>query len=161
MANNIIINGAKIFFKNFAGKESQYNAEGNRNFCVKIDNDLAEKLEADGWKVKYTKPRDEEDIPEPYLQINVSYRRKAPKIVCIEGNRRQEFDESRVDMLDWMDLSNTDLRINGSHWEFAGKTGIKGYLDAMYITLEEDELDKKYSYLNDAPPTEEEAAPWN
>jgi len=149
MANNIIINGARIFFRNFSGKENQYNAEGNRNFCVEIDEDLASKLLSDGWNVKYSKPREETDIPKPYLQVTVSYRKKAPKIVCIEGKRRQDFDESMVNTLDWIDMSNVDLRITGSHWEMGNNSGIKAYLDAIYITIEQDELDKKYAYLND------------
>ncbi len=146
--NNIIINGARIFFRNFAGKEGQFNPAGNRNFCVEIDEELAAKLESDGWRVKYSKPRDDGDIPKPYIPVTVSYKKRAPKILCIQGKRRQEFTEEMVETLDWIDMSNVDLRINGFRWSTPNDSGIKGYLDAMYITIEEDELDKKYAYLD-------------
>ena len=46
--DNIVIDGAKIWARNFAGKADKFNAAGNRNFNLWLDEDLAKKLEADG-----------------------------------------------------------------------------------------------------------------
>ena len=78
MARNYTIENAEIFWKNFEGREKSNNGkiinnEGQRNFCVYIPEDDAEAMAADGWNIKYSKPREEGDVPRPYLQVAVRY----------------------------------------------------------------------------------------
>ena len=44
ITSNINITGARLIFKNFQGKKTDFNDEGNRNFGVLLDDKLAEKL---------------------------------------------------------------------------------------------------------------------
>lgn len=149
--NQIIIENAEILFRNFSGKEGMYNAEGDRNFCVLIDGELADQLIDDGWNVKELKPREEGEAPRPYIQVSVKYRGrsgaavKPPAIVLITSRGRTSLDEDECEILDWVDIANVDLIIRPYEWAVNGKSGIKAYLKSIYLTIQEDELMQKYA----------------
>jgi hypothetical protein len=48
-------------------------------------------------------------------------------------------------MLDWADIKSSDLICRAYEWDVNGKTGIKAYLQSLFVTIEEDYLDRKYS----------------
>jgi hypothetical protein len=143
--------GVRIIFRNFQGKEGQYNKEGDRNFGVILPPDIAEQMLADGWNVKYLKPREDDEEPEetPWLSVSVNFDKgRPPKIMIITDRGRTAMDENTVEMLDWADIKNVDLIVRPYTWEVSGRSGVKAYLQSMYVTIEEDELEKKYSDLD-------------
>ena len=146
---NIVIKNARLLpggFKNFSGRESDYNAKGIRNFCVVIDNpDSARALHEDGWNIRYLQPRDENEEPVPYLKVAVSFKKRPPKITVITQNGYLDLDEERVGELDYLDYRDVALVITPSYWEKGDKHGIKAYLKSICVTLEEDELADMYS----------------
>lgn len=150
--NTVIMEGVRIIFRNFAGKEGQYNREGDRNFAVLLDEKTADVMSADGWNVKMLKARDEEEdsVPQAYLPVAVNFRGRPPRIVMITSHNRTTLDESQVEMLDWVDILNVDLIVRPYEWTVNGKSGIKAYLQSMYITIEEDPLEAKYAEINRA-----------
>ncbi len=147
---NLTIENAKILFRNFSGLEGRFNLEGRRNFCVLLPNDDALQLKEDGWNVKWLKPRDEEDTEQAYLKVNVSYNKYPPIVFLIRDKKKTEIDEDTIHILDWADITLVDVEINPSSWDMNGKTGIKAYLKTMYITLAENELEKKYRNIPDS-----------
>jgi hypothetical protein len=148
--SNITIENARIGFRNFTGKEGQFNPAGQRNFCVFLEDDVAELFAADGWNIKHLKPKDPGDPPQAYLQVAVSYANYAPKITLITGTGKNILDEDTVNILDWADIDNVDLIIRPYNWEVNQKKGVKAYLKTMYVTITEDEFADKYRNVPDS-----------
>lgn len=146
----ISIENARICFRNFSGKAGRYNPEGRRNFCVLIDDDLANRLIEDGWNVRHLMPKDEGEKPQAYLQVSVSFNNFPPKAVLVTSGGKTMLDEESINILDWAEISNVDLIVRPYNWEVNGKKGIKGYLKAIYVTIVEDEFENKYKDVPDS-----------
>lgn len=147
----VTIRDARILFRNFAGKEGQYNAEGERGFAVVLPDDIAQQMVEDGWNVKYLKPREEDESPTPYVQVAVSFKRRPPKVVMISwrGNpperARVTLPEELVELLDFADLSKVDLILNPYVWgPIRGESGVKAYLKSIFAEIQRDELEFEY-----------------
>lgn len=151
MANkNLTIEGAQLRFRNFQGLEGRYNPAGVRNFCVLLDDDLASVLKEDGWNVKYLKPRDEDEDEQAYLQVAVNFNNFPPKIVMITSRNKTVLDEETVGQLDYAEIENADISIRPRVWDDNGTKRIKAYARSVYITIVEDDLDKKYANVPDS-----------
>lgn len=158
MANNSVakqvtsltFEDARIVFRNFSGKEGQYNREGDRNFALIIANDISDQMLDDGWNIKYLRPREEGDEPQAYMQVSVSYKQRPPRVVMITSRGRTNIPEQMLDILDWAEIRQVDLIVNPYQWAVNGKTGVKAYLKSIFITIEEDELERKYADVPDS-----------
>lgn len=149
-AKTITIEDALLIFRNFSGKEGQYNREGDRNFAIILPDDVAEEMLRDGWNVKFLQPRDEGDNPTPYISIAVNFGHRPPRVVLITSTTRTQLNEESIDILDWADIKIADLVIRGYDWTVNGKSGTKAYLQSLYVTIEEDALERKYAVQHDS-----------
>ncbi len=151
----IAFENARIGFRNFSGKEGRYNPKGRRNFCIfiekedkaghrVIDHERAEQLRAEGWNVRYLNPRNDEEDPMPYLQVSVRFDNIPPTIILVTGSGQSKLCEEEVSLLDWADITNVDLIVTPYVYDINGKHGIKAYCKSLYVTIEEDEFEKKY-----------------
>ena len=150
---NIVIENARIGFRNFSGEEGKFNPAGRRNFCVFLESDLGKVLQEDGWNIRWLQPREEGDEEQAYMQVAVSYANIPPKILMITGGGKTMMNDNTIGMMDWAEIENVDLIIRPYNWEVNGKSGVKAYVKSMYITIREDEFAHKY---RDIPGTGEQ-----
>lgn len=143
---NITLEDVTIAFRNFEGKEDVYNRAGDRNFAILLDPELADRLTRDGWNVKYLKPRDDEE-PQAYIQVAVSYKNRPPKIGMVTSKGMTFLGEAEVEMLDWVDIEIADVTLNPYEWVVNGKSGVKAYLQTLFVKIEEDYLQLKWTAI--------------
>lgn len=145
MANTLIMENAKIRFRNFAGRPDEYTREGDRSFALVIeDEDLANKLREDGWNVKMRLPKEEGAEPWYYLKVKVNFDGIPPKIVEVTSLNRVALNEDTVGILDTAELKRVDVEVSPYHWEVGGRSGITAYLKTLYATIKEDPFAAKY-----------------
>lgn len=144
-AKTFMVEDARLIFRNFSGKEGQYNREGDRNFSVILDDETANVMLKDGWNVKYLASREEGEEDTPYIQVAVNFNNRPPRVVMITSTARTHLNEDSVSVLDWADIRTCDLIARAYDWTVNGKSGTKAYLQSMFITIEEDALERKYA----------------
>lgn len=144
--DNLKIENARIGFLNFEGREKQYNDAGNKNFCIFFNHEDGERLKAEGWNIRWLKPREDEDEPTGCLQVAVSfkYARFAPKVVLVTSHGMTDLDDDTVKQLDTAEITKVDLIVRPREWDDHGIKRIKAYLKVGYFTIMEDDFYDKY-----------------
>lgn len=154
--NKIIMENARLIFRNFEGREGDYNRKGDRNFGLVIDDkELVEQLIEDGWNIKSFVPKnndDYDDEPETvyWLPVSVRYDNVPPKVVLVTRRKKTKLDEDNINTIDYANIEKVDLTVTPYEWTVNGKSGIKAYLQTMYVKIIEDEFADKYADLEEA-----------
>lgn len=112
---------ADIRARNFKGEEKRHpltgqivNGQGRRKFLLyHLPDDVIQELVARGCEVKYTKVQNPNDIPTPFVEINVSYYLKpVDAFIRKPNNTYNPIDESRIYMFDDYDFSNMCIKLD-------------------------------------------------
>lgn len=168
------LEGCRIFYPNFAGRATDYTAEGDRYFSVVIPEEIAQYLEQNGLPFRRLKPRPDDDPNEPTTAIikvkiggiyfpdvmtlvsNGGYVSHTPETIGqLDRIQYQRSGMSRVrfDNLDIVTKApdgvypfmNIDLKVKLSYIQkFKRYTW---YLEWMRAWVESDYLDEKYAKL--------------
>ena len=149
---NLVIENARLLFRNFSGRESKYNRAGQRNFCVYIE-DAADAPEADrltaGMSV-FVRPVRTARSPAIIFRWRSALRTIPPTVYMITKRKKVKLDEESIDTLDFAEIRNVDLTIRPYNWVIQEgtkneKSGVKAYLRSLYVVIEEDEFAEKYA----------------
>ena len=142
----LMIDDARIVYRNFAGAGNKFNREGDRNFAVVIpDEDIADKLINLGWNVRIKPPREDGDSPFMYLPVKVKFNEySAPTAYLQTGKRMNRLDEESIRCIDDIDILSVDLDIRPYDWEMNGKTGRSAYLQSIKVTQRVDRFAERY-----------------
>lgn len=150
--NKLVIDNARLIFKNFSGKGDNYNREGDRNFAVIIDDpNAAEGLANAGWNVRPLISKDPDEEPTHYIKVKVSFKVRAPKVRLLSNHKQVFLNENTISSLDFAKIEECGVVISPYMWEVNGKHGISAYLDSMYAKIEDDPFADKYADYADAP----------
>lgn len=166
MNKKITIRDAQIApykFRNFEGRETEYNRKGDRNFVIFLEKGLAQQLEADGAPISWKPDRYNEGEMRAQMKIHVKYRdRKGnpmipPKVVLVTKKNNTQLDEDTIGMLDSAEIEKCDLVLsqyaNGASMGPENSVALK----TMYVTLSEDEFADEYSVSESGDPADDEA----
>lgn len=148
----IQIDNAQIQWRNFAGEERlPFNEKGKRNFVIMLDSmEQYEALQDLGWAPKLTKRKedDPDSEPRPFLPVTVKYGKgRPPRVKVITSRGMRSLDEDTIFSLDFANIEKADVKVRAFQWEFNGRTGVKAYMEAIYVTIREDELEKRYAHI--------------
>ena len=151
-APTVTIEGARLIYRNFEGRKDKFNLMGQRNVGIILTPELGAQMQADGWNVKWMEPRDEGDEATPWISVKVNFDGpRPPRVTALTngGKHRTMLDANTVSVLDKLDLDNVDLIIRAYDYEVNDRVGRAAYLQNLYATIYEDDLDRKYANLDE------------
>ena len=131
----VLVDDARIIYKNFAGKGDKFNREGDRKFSLLITSqEVADAFIEQGYNVKIKAPRDEDDTPFMYLEVKVKFNNRGPVAYLKSGHNVRMLDEDTIEILDNIAIDSVDMDIRPYDWEANGKTGRAAYLQSIHVT---------------------------
>lgn len=145
--DTVTIEDTRIVFRNFEGREGQYNNAGNRNFGLLLDPATAEAMASEGWPIRQLEAREEDDAPQDWIRVKVSYKGRPPRIVMVTSKGKTPLDEDTVDALDFADIVKVDATLSPYNYDVNGNRGVTAYLQSLYVFIRTDYLDEKYDEI--------------
>lgn len=137
MNKTVTIKNTRIIFRNFSGKERKNNQEGERTFCVVLDDSTAEQLIKDKWDVRYIPGIEDKDKPKPYVQVTINPNTFFPSVILLDETSRRILNEDNIERLNKVKIKSSDITINGYSWVVGSHRGVKVYLEELIATIEE------------------------
>lgn len=140
MTKNIL--GTNLIFRNFSGRESQWNEAGNRVTGIIVPPNRVNEFVDSGFNVKMYVPKTDPQA-EPIYYINAKIRYdNYPPLIYIKTPFSEPLEikeESDLNQIDRSEIDFVDVKLNLS------KKGA-AYIDKMYVNTIVDDFEEKYFY---------------
>lgn len=147
MAKEILrIENTNLIFRNFSGKPSEYNKNGDRGTGVIIPEEMVNELVDKGWNVKERPSRDGQESPLYYMNAKCRFDNIPPKIYMCTSHKKVKLDEETVDQIDYSEISSIDIEISPYDYTVRGESGRAAYIKTLYVNVIEDAFAEKYNY---------------
>jgi hypothetical protein len=82
------------------------------------------------------------------MPVTVKYhpRLQPPRVVMLTSRGQTKMGEEDIDILDFMNIKKCDMILRPFHWKLkTGGEGVKNMCSSIYLTIQEDALELKYS----------------
>lgn len=149
----LVIKDVHIVMKtrNFSGNNpGRFDRPGARNFSIFVDPEKVDiqKLQEEGWNIKFGKPNpeDPDDIPSAFLRVHADWfplddSRSGlnPMVFKSVGGEMIRLDEETVKQLDTDEILKANVTISGRWMESPTYTGVVAYLKKLAVTVSEDD----------------------
>lgn len=147
-----ILKNVPTMYENFAGRETRYNAEGNRNFNVKIDDpNIAQTLINDGFYLKKMDKLDEDSPDVWQMKISFKYTPTSNneidpehdvKIKVINNGQSAELTRHNIHSLDKMIIKSATVKFHPYHWDKKDPSKCSAWLDSAKFRVQSDYYDE-------------------
>ena len=137
-----------IIYRNFAGRITQFNKNGNRKFTIAIDPDVAARLEKAGWNIKRRPSKNDENEEFCTLEVRVRFDLSfaRPRIKQFTRGGSVNINEDNVSNFDDAEFETADVVLRQYLWTNpAGESGVSAQLAEMYVRLNEGVLEGKWA----------------
>ena len=144
--DRLIVDDARIVFRNLEGREDKFNRKGDRNFALVIPTEeMAQAMTEKGWNVKIKDNREDGGDLFMYLPVKVKFNDRGPSVYLNTNGRVNMLDEESVGMIDQIDIASVAMDIRPYDWEVSGKCGRTAYLERMDVVQELDRFAARYA----------------
>ena len=157
------LTNADILFRNFAGVEKQYNNAGDRNFCVRLDEQIANELASMDIPVKILEPRDEDGEPLRFIKVKIKDFSKVysanvgqhwpADMSLAERKEKQKLSEASYYSLDDANVQTAWITVSIYRWEMGAgpnkKRGTSLSLSEGFFKVEPNELEAQFFGIPD------------
>ena len=142
---------ADIIFKHFGGEKDNFHTEGQRDFCIKIDEEEAHYLMDKGLNVKPLTSRDPDEPPMFYVKVKLRYGVRddgtewGPIINVYTDKVKRVFKEKDATKLDRARILDADVVTHIYRRQNNGKPTATLTLDILHAVIKERTYDDPYA----------------